>query len=146
MGKRPQGSHHRRRAGRMRTEDIARVVHEAQRALQAIQGDPVPAPRWEDAPDYQRETAHLAVIRAIEEEPTPAEHHEQWQEHMRQMGWRYGPEKDPEALTHPCLVPYDDLPAEQKSKDVLFLAIVAALSGFSWKVFTIHLRSMMNLS
>jgi hypothetical protein len=31
--------------------------------------------------------------------------------------------KDPEAKTHPCLVPYDDLPEYQQLKDRVFLAI-----------------------
>src|SRR5271157_5190917 len=34
-------------------EDIARVVHAANRELQIIQGDPAPSPPWEEAPDYQ---------------------------------------------------------------------------------------------
>jgi hypothetical protein len=29
--------------------------------------------------------------------------------------------------THPCLVPYAQLPAEQQRKDALFQAVVAAL-------------------
>ncbi len=43
-------------------------------------------------------------------------------------GWRYGLKKDPAAKTHPCLVPYWQLPAEQRRKDGLFAAIVAALT------------------
>jgi hypothetical protein len=130
----------------MRSEDIARVCHEALRVLQSIQNDPVPARPWEEAPDYQRETAQLAVIRLQEEKSTPAEHHEQWRVHMIQMGWKYGREKNLEAKTHPCLVPYDRLPDEQKAKDVLFLAIVAALSGFSLAGLHDPLRMILNLS
>lgn len=28
-------------------------------------------------------------------------------------GWKYGEAKDPEAKTHPCLVPFDKLPEFQ---------------------------------
>ena len=31
--------------------------------------------------------------------------------------WRYGPEKNSEKRTHPCLVPYEDLPAPEREKD-----------------------------
>lgn len=42
-------------------------------------------------------------------------------------GWVYGDEKDTEKKTHPCLVPYEELPEFQKKKDALFQAIVDAL-------------------
>ncbi|MFD0468599.1 RyR domain-containing protein [Nonomuraea thailandensis] len=53
--------------------------------------------------------------------------HEAWCEHKRAEGWTYGPDKDPDAKTHPCLVPYDQLPVEQRVKDAVFHAIVGAL-------------------
>lgn len=42
-------------------------------------------------------------------------------------GWVYGPEKDAEKKVHPCMVPYDQLPKEQRMKDVLFGAVVRAM-------------------
>ena len=41
-------------------------------------------------------------------------------------GWVFGFEKRPEATppTHPCLVPYDQLPREQQLKDALFQGVV----------------------
>ena len=44
-----------------------------------------------------------------------------------QAGWVYGIEKDEAAMTHPCLVPYAELPADQRFKDSLFGAVVRAL-------------------
>jgi hypothetical protein len=35
--------------------------------------------------------------------------------------------KNPDAKEHPCFVPYDELPAEQRTKDYLFQAVVRAL-------------------
>jgi hypothetical protein len=35
--------------------------------------------------------------------------------------------KDPDAKTHPCILPYHELPLEQRLKDSLFMAIVHAL-------------------
>ena len=43
-------------------------------------------------------------------------------------GWKYGPEKDPQAKTHPCIVPYDKLPDEQRDKSRLFVAIVRSMT------------------
>ena len=42
---------------------------------------------------------------------------------------KLGPVKNPDAREHPCLVPFDALPLEQKVKDYLFRSVVSALAG-----------------
>ncbi len=44
-------------------------------------------------------------------------------------GWTHGEVKDADAKTHPCLVPFQQLPAHQQKKDKLFKAIVNALKS-----------------
>lgn len=44
-----------------------------------------------------------------------------------EQGWVHGEVLDRPNKVHPHLVPYDQLPASQKKKDALFLAIVTAL-------------------
>jgi hypothetical protein len=39
-------------------------------------------------------------------------------------GWVYGFVKDPVSKTHPCIVPYEELPEEQQMKDHLFVKTV----------------------
>jgi hypothetical protein len=53
--------------------------------------------------------------------------HEAWCDHKIADGWKYGPVKDAGKKEHPCLVPYDELPPEQKAKDYVFRAIVTSL-------------------
>jgi hypothetical protein len=44
--------------------------------------------------------------------------HQGWEEQKRMEGWTYGPPpKDNDKRTHPLLVPYSDLPEEEKDKD-----------------------------
>jgi DNA-binding transcriptional MerR regulator len=110
-------------------EDIARVVHAAQRELQIIQGDPVPSPPWDEAPDYQAREAVAGVADVLRDPDLTAEQsHQRWADRMRADGWTYGEVKDAERKTHPTLVPFGDLPAGQQQKDRLFVAIVAALA------------------
>lgn len=110
-------------------ESIARVCHEANRALcQAFGDDSQPA--WEDAPDWQRDSAikGVAAIRAGLV-TRPQDSHESWMAEKVAAGWTYGRKKDPEAKTHPCMVPFEDLPPSQQMKDYVFLAIAKALLG-----------------
>lgn len=85
---------------------------------------------WEEAPDWQRESAE-AGVRAIIANPatTPEQSHEGWLRLKLADGWTCGPVKDPEKKTHPCCVPYDKLPPEQRTKDTLFLAVVRGILG-----------------
>lgn len=107
---------------------IARICHEANRAYCESQGDHS-QPAWEDAPDWQRQSAVNGVLYAMgHPSAKPADSHESWLAEKRRDGWAYGPVKDPVNKTHPCFVPYDELPSTQKAKDYIFLAIVRAMT------------------
>lgn len=43
--------------------------------------------------------------------------HDVWAEGRIAEGWTYGPERDDVKKTHPCLVPYNDLPDTEKDYD-----------------------------
>lgn len=111
----------------MTNEQIAMVCHEANRAYCASIGDTSQV-RWEDAPEWQRVSAEKGVAFNIENPSAPASaSHDSWLDEKRATGWKYGPVKDAAAKEHPCFVPYAELPLEQRRKDALFKAIVAAL-------------------
>ena len=43
--------------------------------------------------------------------------HEVWSEKRIGQGWTYGEQRDDDRKTHPCLVPYEELPEEEKEYD-----------------------------
>lgn len=43
--------------------------------------------------------------------------HEVWAETRISQGWTYGEQRNDELKTHPCLVPYEELPEEEKAYD-----------------------------
>jgi RyR domain len=109
--------------------DIAPVCHEANRRLQAANGEPCPSLPWEEEPEEVRAFAVAAVEFAMLG-GTPEEQFRQWRRARLAGGWTYGPVKDPEAKTHPCLVDdYSGLPEAQRRKDAVFAAIVLAMTG-----------------
>lgn len=111
----------------MQTEQIARVCHEVNRAYCKALGDESQL-AWVDAPQWQRDSAIMGVefIRA-NPDAKPSASHESWLKQKEADGWKYGPVKDANKKEHPCYVPYDELPTEQKAKDYIFGAIVRAM-------------------
>ena len=108
---------------------IAQVAHEVNRAYCASIGDDS-QPAWADAPDWQRASALAGVeMHLANPDATPEQSHESWLAVKLADGWAYGPVKNAELKQHPCLMPYDGLPPEQKSKDYLFRAVVHTLAG-----------------
>lgn len=110
--------------------DIARVCHEANRAW-CIANDDFSQQVWGQAEDWQRQSAIKGVEFAIANPDAPdSTQHDAWMADKVAAGWVHGPEKNAEATppTHPCLVPFDQLPEHQRKKDALFRAIVKALS------------------
>lgn len=43
--------------------------------------------------------------------------HEVWSQNRMNEGWVYGPVRDDEKRETPCLVPYEELPEEEKAYD-----------------------------
>jgi hypothetical protein len=107
--------------------DIAQVCHEANRAYCVAIGDNSQLP-WAEAPEWQRTSAIKGVeFRLANPSAPPSSMHDSWLAEKEREGWVYGAVKDPVAKTHPCIVPYAELPEEQRKKDSLFAAIVDAL-------------------
>lgn len=108
-------------------DSIAKVCHEANKAYCESIGDFTQKP-WDDAPAWQRESALSGVTFHAENPLSSARgSHENWLREKTVAGWKWGPVKNEETKEHPCFIPYDDLPIEQRKKDALFVAIVKAL-------------------
>lgn len=43
--------------------------------------------------------------------------HEVWAQSRIEQGWKYGEERNDSLKTHPCLVPYEELPEIEKAYD-----------------------------
>lgn len=43
--------------------------------------------------------------------------HEMWAQTRIEQGWQYGPKRDDDQKLHPCLIPYDQLPEDEKVYD-----------------------------
>jgi hypothetical protein len=110
-------------------EEIARVCHEVNRTYCECMGDNS-QPEWRSAgPDIKASAISGVDFHMRNPFAGPEASHENWMADKIAAGWKYGEEKDPEAKTHPCIVPFDELPKEQQAKDWLFRGVVHALAG-----------------
>lgn len=108
--------------------EIARIAHEVNREWCAYNGD-TSQPSWEDAPAWQRISAINGVtFHRANPEAGDSASHDIWMAEKLNAGWVYGEVKKPDAVppTHPCIVPFDQLPRDQQFKDRLFRTIVHA--------------------
>ena len=106
-------------------EVIARVCHEANRAFCHSLGD-FSQETWDVAPEWQRDSARKGVEFHLNGNHSAFASHDSWMREKLEMGWTYGPVKNPQKKQHPCIVPFDLLPKEQQMKDYLFRGIVHA--------------------
>lgn len=105
--------------------ECAAWAHEVNRAHCIAQGDHSQVP-WTRVPSWQKESVFEGVVSALDLSTTPRDSHDAWASHKRATGWVYGSTKDADAKTHPCLVPYEELPEAHRVKNVIFLAVVRA--------------------
>jgi hypothetical protein len=106
--------------------EIAEACHELNRVLMRFSGTPVDPP-WADITWQESAIADVAAARA---DPglTPERMHEDWVTRKVVAGWTWGPVRDPERKTHPCIVlGYDDVPLRERVKDTAWLALIRAM-------------------
>jgi hypothetical protein len=108
-------------------ERIAMVCHQVNKAYCEALGD-FSQPNWNDAPDWQKRSAMMGVLMHMHQPSAdPSMSHNSWMSQKVEEGWRYGEVKDAEAKTHPCIVPFNELPKEQQAKDHIFKGVVHAV-------------------
>ena len=74
--------------------------------------------------------AQQALVEALAENV-----HDVWAEKRLQEGWRFGATRDDGARTHPCLVPYKDLPDSEKAYDrVLVEQVIKAAAALGFRI------------
>jgi hypothetical protein len=110
-------------------DSIAKATHEINRIYCLHLGD-ISQSEWADAPQWQKESAREGIL-AILENPKmmPDDQHALWMAEKLKNGWIYGKEKNEENKTHPCLVPYEQLPFAQRAKDMIFGSVVRGLAS-----------------
>jgi hypothetical protein len=108
-------------------ETVAKICHAANKAWCEANGD-MSQKDWDQAPTWQKASA-IDGVRFHIDNPTatPGASHDNWMALKGREGWNWGPEKDEAKKLHPCMMPFDQLPAEQQIKDRLFSAIVHAI-------------------
>lgn len=112
-------------------EDAARICHEVNRAYCESLGDFSLLP-WEATPQNIKNSAIDGVLFHLRNpDAKPSESHENWLAFKESEGWIYGPIKDADKKEHPCMVPYEELPQEQRSKDYIFRGLCHALFAMS---------------
>src|SRR5690349_1398000 len=108
----------------MMIAELAKICHQANKAYCESLKD-YSQLEWKDAPAWQKESAINGVMFAIKNPlSNPIDSHESWMREKVANGWVYGPVKDAEKKTHPCICAYHELPLKQRLKDDLFLSIV----------------------
>lgn len=106
---------------------IAKACHEANRVWCQANNDDSQK-HWDEAEQWQRDSAISGVkFKLANPEAGEDAQHNSWMQEKINAGWIYGEVKDAEAKTHPCIVPFIELPEFQRKKDGLFVAIVNAL-------------------
>lgn len=100
-------------------------VYEAARLQAMARGAPVVPEIWQ-ARDRAFRAQFLDVIAMMtgpDRKSSPEELHDDWVRAYERMGWRYGPQRDPQARTHPDMVAFGDLEPAEQDKDAVFVAL-----------------------
>jgi hypothetical protein len=106
---------------------IAVACHEANKVWCEANED-FSQKHWYASEGWQQDSAIAGVkFRLANPDAKEDAQHNAWMEDKIKDGWVYGEVKSVEKKTHPCLVPFEELPLFQQKKDKLFCAIVDAL-------------------
>jgi hypothetical protein len=107
-------------------ETITKLIYEAARKEAEWSKRPIIPEPWEDRDNAFKKQMVDVVRKYIESDklPSPEEAHNSWMKAYLNMGWKYGEVRDAEKKTHPDLVPFYELPKDERDKDAIFLSLV----------------------
>lgn len=106
-------------------ERRAIFVYECARMQAVAVGAPIVPEPWPSRDEAFR-AQFLNVIAMMcgpDRKASPEELHDDWVRAYEAMGWRYGETRDPQAKTHPDMVPFGDLTPKERDKDAVFVAL-----------------------
>lgn len=105
---------------------IAAIAYSINVAYCASMGDEQPS--WDNVPESVKKGTEAGVdFHLKNHNATPEQSHEEWLKDKEADGWVYGEVKDLANKIHPNILPYAELPPEQRAKDHLFKAVVHLL-------------------
>lgn len=108
------------RARALTIERIARVVYGVNQTYNKILG--------KESRDWAESKQGFMLGTAVAINGTSEQMlHEAWLGFMKDAGWKHGDKKDSGAKTHPNMVPFEELSAEERSKNLLTRVIVENL-------------------
>lgn len=112
----------------MKIQQIAQLCHESGRLFSKIIGAEAP-PDWESlTPDEKAEIIALVDYR-IENTNAPfSAQHAKWKDNKIAAGWKFGKIFNEDKKTHPCIIPYDELPINTRRADAIAVAIINAMT------------------
>ena len=106
------------------------AAHEAIRTLQIHNKEPNVASPWNEVGQDIKDSVFIGIERIIEDPNITNEQlHDSWIQTKTEQGWKYGEVRSEELKTHPCMVPYAELPEFQRLKDAMFRNVVKAVLG-----------------
>ena len=105
----------------MKEEKITELVYEAARLEAEWSKRSIVPEKWEDRDEKFRNQMINVVKKYLSQEnlPTPEEAHNSWMDAYFKMGWKYGKERDVDKKTHPDLLPFYNLPQDERDKDAI---------------------------
>jgi hypothetical protein len=83
------------------------------------------------------DTSHVQLPKALEEliELLARNAHENWARQRLSDGWTLGSRRDDGKKTHPCLIPYDELPESEKVYDrTTAMETIKAILALGYKI------------
>ena len=110
----------------MKKEKIAKIIYEATRIEAKWSERSIVPEKWENRDEKFKKQFIDIIDKYLSQEklPTPEEAHNSWVQSYIDMGWKYGEKRDVEKKTHPDILPFSQLPKDERDKDAIFLVVV----------------------
>ena len=115
-------------------KEIAKFIYEATRIEAEWSNRSIVPEIWKQRDDKFKKQFVNIIEMYLEKDklPTPEKAHDSWVVAYEKMGWKYGEKRDVDKKTHPDMLPFNELPKDEKDKDSIFLTFVWLAKQFQF--------------